>query len=176
MTWTIDKSHSSVEFSVRHMMVSSVKGRFTDYEVEAKIDPDNLEESHATVRIKPESIDTRDEQRDGHLRSDDFFGAEQYPEIVFQSREIDLDGKNGDVRITGDLTVRDVTRPITLKGEVVGPLKDPWGNDRVGLSVEGQLNRKEYGLNWNTALEAGGVLVGDKVKLSIDAEFVKQAA
>ncbi len=175
MTWNLDTAHSSVEFSIRHMMIASVKGRFARYEVDASVDEANLENSSATVRIDVNSIDTREPQRDAHLRSPDFFDAEHYPQIVFVSKRIEKRG-GADYRITGDLTIKNVTREVSFNAEVNGPVKDPWGGTRAVLTAETKVNRKDFGLNWNAALEAGGWLVGDDVKLSIDLELVKAAA
>ena len=174
MQWNLDSTHSSVTFSVRHMVIASVKGRFATFTVDANVDETNLANSSATVRIDAASIDTRDSQRDTHLRSADFLDAETHPQIVFASKKIESRG-GSDYRIVGDLTIRGVTKPVTLDGEVSGPVKDPWGGTRVGLSAQGKINRKEFGLNWNAALEAGGFLVGDDVKLSVDLELVKAA-
>ncbi len=174
MPWNLDTVHSSIEFSVRHMVIASVKGRFATFTVDANVDETNLANSSATVRIDAASIDTRDSQRDTHLRSADFLDAETHPQIVFASKKIESRG-GSDYRIVGDLTIRGVTKPVTLDGEVSGPVKDPWGGTRVGLSAQGKINRKEFGLNWNAALEAGGFLVGDDVKLSVDLELVKAA-
>ena len=174
MTWNVDPSHSSVEFAVKHMVISSTKGQFGNYEVEAEVDETNLANSSATVRIDASSINTRDEKRDAHLRSEDFFNVDQYPDIVFVSKRLEPRGGD-DYKIVGDLTIRGVTREVALDGEVSGPVKDPWGNQRLGLSAKGKVNRKEFGLTWNAALETGGVLVGDDVKLNIETELVKAA-
>jgi polyisoprenoid-binding protein YceI len=174
MTWNLDTSHSSVEFAVKHMVISSTKGRFTDYDVDADVDLTNLANSKATVRINAASIDTRDEKRDGHLRSADFFDVENNPYITFVSKRLEPKGGD-DYKIVGDLTIRGVTKEVVLDGEVTGPVKDPWGGTRVGLSANGKINRKQFGLNWNAALEAGGLLVGDDVKLNIDTELVQAA-
>ncbi len=174
MPWTLDPSHSSVEFAVRHMVISTVKGRFEKYAVDAQIDEANLANSKALVTIQTASVETRDEKRDAHLRSADFFDAENHPTITFQTKHLEPKG-GSDYRITGDLTISGVTKEVTLDGEVNGPLKDPWGGTRYGLSLQGKVNRKGFGLNWNTALEAGGFLVGDDVKLNIETELVKAA-
>ena len=174
MTWNLDTAHSSVEFAVKHMVIASTKGRFTDYEADATIDETDLARSTATVRINAASVDTRDEKRDGHLRSADFFDAENSPYITFTSKRLEPRGGK-DYKVIGDLTIRGITREIVLEGEVSGPVKDPWGGTRVGISASGKVNRKQFGLNWNAALEAGGLLVGDDVKLNIDAEFVRAA-
>lgn len=172
-TWNLDPVHSSVEFGVKHMMIATVKGRFTEFAVDADIDTNNLPASHATVRIQAASIDTRDAQRDAHLRSADFFDAENHPVITYTTKRIEPDGD--EFKIIGDLTIRGTTKEVPFEAELNGPVKDPWGNDRVVVSAETKISRKDFGLNWNAALEAGGFLVGDKVTLSIDAELVKVA-
>ncbi len=174
MTWNLDSAHSSVEFAVKHMVISSTKGRFTDFEVDASVDEQNVANSTATVRIAAASVETRDEKRDGHLRSADFFDAENHPYITFKSKRLEPKGGD-DYRLIGDLTIRGVTKEIALEGEVTGPVKDPWGGIRYGISAQGKVNRKEWGLTWNGVLEAGGLLVGDDVKLSIETELVKAA-
>src|SRR4051812_42971300 len=171
-TWAIDPAHTEVSFGVRHLMISTVKGRFADVkgtvEIPASGDP------KVDVTLATASIDTRNEQRDAHLKSADFFDAAQYPEIRFASTNAARtdDGWN----VTGDLTIHGVTKPITLEVTEEGSGRDPWGNERIGLSARGKLDRREFGLTWNTALETGGVLVGDEIKLHIDAELVKQNA
>ena len=171
MSWNTDPQHSSVEIAVRHMVVSTERGRFDDFSVEADIDEDHLTRSRGTVRVKTASVNTREEQRDAHLRSPDFFDAERHPELTFVITRVE--GSDGEYRVTGDLTIKDVTREVTLDAEITGPVADPWGNTRLGLSAAGKLNRKDFGLTWNVVTEAGGLLVGDEVKLTIDAEFVK---
>jgi polyisoprenoid-binding protein YceI len=173
MAWKIDPAHSSVEFAVRHMVVSTVRGRFDEFSVEAEVDENDVTKSRGTVVVKTASLDTRNDQRDGHLRSPDFFDVEAYPEMTFVITGVE--GSATDLRISGDLTIKDVTHPITLAGEVTGPVVDPWGATRLGLSVLGKIVRQDYGLTWNVVTEAGGVLVGDDVKISIEAEFEKVA-
>ena len=174
MTWNLDPAHSSIQFAVKHMVISTVRGSFNEFAIDAEIDETDLARSRATVRIAAASLSTGNNDRDAHLRSGDFFDAETHPELVFVTRAIEPRGGD-DYRITGDLTIRGVSRPITLEGEIQGPVKDPWGGTRFGLSASGKLNRKEYGLDWNAVLEAGGLLVGDDVKLSIETELVKAA-
>ena len=174
MTWVLDTSHSSIEFAVKHMIISTTKGRFTKFSVDADVDEANLGASTATITIDAESVDTRDETRDAHLRSADFFDAANHPTVTFVTRRLESKG-GSDYRIIGDLTMRGVTKEISLDGELSGPMKDPYGNTRVGLSAQGKVNRKDWGLTWNGVLEAGGVLVGDEVKMSIDTELVKAA-
>ena len=174
MTWNLDLSHSSVEFAVKHMVISSTKGRFAKYEVDANVDEQNLANSSATVRIDAASVDSRDEKRDAHLRSADFFDAENHPFITFTTKRLEPKGGD-DYKLIGDLTIRGITREVSLNGEVTGPVKDPWGGTRFGISAQGKVNRKDFGLTWNGVLEAGGLLVGDDVKLSIETELVKAA-
>ncbi len=175
MTWNLDPAHSGLQFAVKHMVIATVRGGFRNFTVEADIDEKDLTNSRATVRIDAASLTTGNDDRDAHLRSGDFFDVENHPAIVFVSRGIER-RRGDDYWITGDLTIRGVTRQIRLEGEMLGPAKDPWGGQRFGLSASGKLNRKEFGLNWNAALEAGGFLVGDDVKLSIEAELVKATA
>ena len=174
MTWNLDTSHSSVEFAVKHMVISSTKGRFAKYEVDANVDEQNLANSSATVRIDAASVDSRDEKRDAHLRSADFFDAENHPYITFTTKRLERKGGD-DYKLIGDLTIRGITKEVSLNGEVTGPVKDPWGGTRFGISAQGKVNRKDFGLTWNGVLEAGGLLVGDDVKLSIETELVKAA-
>lgn len=174
MPWSLDPSHSSVEFAVKHMVISSTKGRFQDFAVDADIDEANLAASRATVTIEAATVDTRDERRDEHLRSADFFDAANHPQITFVTKRLEPRG-GSDYRIVGDLTIRGVTKEVALDGEVSGPVKDPWGGTRLGLSASGKVNRKEFGLVWNGVLETGGVLVGDDVKMNIETELVKAA-
>lgn len=174
MTWNLDLSHSSVEFAVKHMVISSTKGRFANYEVDANVDEQNLANSSATVRIDAASVDSRDEKRDAHLRSADFFDAENHPYITFTTKRLEPKGGD-DYKLIGDLTIRGITKEVSLDGEVTGPVKDPWGGTRFGISAQGKVNRKDFGLTWNGVLEAGGLLVGDDVKLSIETELVKAA-
>lgn len=171
-TYSIDATHSNVEFGVRHMMISTVKGRFGDVQGTVVIPMQGQPTVEAT--IKTSSIDTRAEQRDGHLRSADFFDVEKYPEMRFTSTRVERTGEG--FRLIGDLTIKDVTRPVTLTVVEEGAGVDPWGNQKAAFSASGRINRGDFGLNWNAALETGGVLVSDEVKLFIDAQLVKQAA
>lgn len=171
MAWNIDRSHSEVGFAVRHMMISTVRGKFTKFEADVSLDPAKLEEAKVTARIEAASIDTSEEKRDGHLRSPDFFDAANFPTLTFTSTKVTR--KGDDVEVVGNLKIKDQEHPITLKGEVTGPGKDPWGNTRVGFSLTGEIEREQWGLGWNQALEAGGVLVGKKVKLSLETQLVQ---
>lgn len=171
-TWTVDAAHSNVEFSVKHLMISSVKGRFGDVKGTVTYNEANPAQSRVEIEVGIHSIDTRAEQRDAHLRSPDFFDAEKFPTMRFVSKRIDGD-INGEFKLIGDLTIRDTTREVVLDAEFHGREKDPWGGERMGFEAKGRLNRDEYGLHWNQVLESGGWLVGNDIKLSIEVELVK---
>lgn len=175
MTWQIDPTHTEIGFRGKHMLISTVKGKFPQYNGEFAIDATDLTNSRGTIRIVAASLDSGFGQRDDHLRSADFFDVEHYPEIVFKTTGIEPNGEEDGYRITGELTIRDVTRPVVFKAEAGGPLTDPWGGKRVALSAEAVINRKEWGLEWNLPLRTEGMLVSDKITLSIDAELVKAA-
>jgi len=174
-TWTMDPSHTSVEFSVRHMMITTVKGRFGSFQATLRGTLDDPLSAYAKGTIDVASIDTQDGDRDTHLRSADFFDVEHYPTMHYVSRSVRRVGDD-EFEVEGDLTIRDVTRPITLRVTLEGHLRDPWGNERVGLTAEGRIKRSDFGLKWNMALETGGVLVGEDVRISIQLEAVRQAA
>jgi len=173
--WNIDLAHSGVSFSIRHMVVSKVRGRFAKFSGAVLFDEDDITRSTVEATIEASSIDTGVEQRDAHLRSPDFFDAEKYPELRFRSTRID---RQADDRysVVGELTIRDVTREIALDVEFGGRARDPWGNERVGFVGKATLDRKDFGLRWNQALEAGGVLVGDRVDIELEIEGVRAAA
>src|SRR3954465_12293450 len=173
--WNIDPSPSAIHFSVRHMVVSKTRGRFTKWSGQLKFDPANPAASSVEVTIDPASIDTADAQRDGHLRSPDFFDVVKFPTASFKSTRIEASG--GDrYRVTGDLTLHGVTRPVVLNATYEGTGKDPWGGERAGFSATLTIDRKDFALEWNKALETGGLLVGEKVELTLEIEAVKQAA
>ena len=172
-TWTIDPAHTSVEFSARHMMITTVKGRFADVEGTIQTDEQTPARSVVEATIKVPSIDTRNEQRDQHLRSGDFLDADKFPAITFKSTRIDGDKEK--LTLTGDLTIRGTTRPVTLDVTYEGQSKDPWGGTRAGFSATGKIDRREFGLTWNQALETGGLLVGNDIKISIEAQAVRSA-
>jgi polyisoprenoid-binding protein YceI len=173
-TWRIDPAHSSIEFEVKHMMIATVRGRFKDFEGTIEAAPD-INDSRVYGTVKAASIDTNQPQRDEHLRSPDFLDVERYPEIRFESTHIEpLGGPK--YRITGELTIRDQTRAVTLDSTVEGAEKDPWGHDRVGISVRGAIKRSDFGLRWNQALETGGFVLGEEVKILIDVSAVRDAA
>jgi len=172
-TWDIDPAHSHAQFKVRHMMISNVKGEFTKLSGTVKIDSADVTQSTVDVTVDTASISTRDTQRDGHLKSPDFFDVEKYPTITFQSTKIT--STDDGLELTGNLTMHGVTKPVTFA--IDGPTpetKDPWGNVRRGVEATTTIDRKDFGLVWNASLETGGVMVGDKVHLTVDAELVKK--
>lgn len=171
-TWNIDPAHTTVGFIVRHMMIAKVRGRFTAVSGAITVPDDHLQPS-VQVSVDLASVDTGDAQRDAHLRSGDFFESDKHPTMTFTSTGVKADGDN--ITLLGDLTIKGVTRPVELEVEFEGGGQDPWGGTRIAFSAEGEISRKEWGLEWNVALEAGGVLVADKVKIEIDVEAVKQA-
>ena len=171
--WVVDPSHSQAEFAVRHMMIATVRGRFRKMEGKLVGSLQEPEKAAVELAIDVNSIDTAEPQRDAHLRSADFFDAEHHPTITFKSRHIQpLGGER--FRVTGDLTMRGVTREVAVDVTYEGQVKDPWGNERMGFSGETRINRKDWGLNWNALLEAGGVVVGDEVRVSVQLEFIRQ--
>lgn len=173
--YTIDPSHSSVGFSIRHMMVSNVRGEFQKFQGEVSIDDKDLTRTKVDVTIDAASINTRDAKRDEHLRSPDFFDTAKYPTITFKSKKVAKAGK-GKLKITGDLTMHGVTKPVVL--DVEGPtaaVKNPWGKMVRGATATATINRKDFGLGWNQALETGGVLVGEEVKIELEVELVEKA-
>jgi polyisoprenoid-binding protein YceI len=174
-TWTIDPAHSLVELAVKHMMFSTVKGRFANVAGTIVLDEQNLAESSVTAEIDASSIDTREAQRDGHLRSADFLDVETFPTITFRSTALVPHGHDRFV-LVGDLTIRGVTREVSLEAEMEGQGIDPWGGKRIGFTATSAINRKDFGLNWNQALEAGGVLVSDQVKISLEIQAALQAS
>jgi polyisoprenoid-binding protein YceI len=170
----IDAGHSEVSFQVRHL-VTQVRGNFNDYEGTINLDPANLEKSSVDFRIKAASIDTNNADRDKHLRGEDFFFVEKYPEITFKSKSIKKADKDT-YDVTGTLTMRGVSKEVTLPVTWLGTVKDPWGNQKAGFATEVTLNRKDYGINWNAALDNGGVVLSDDVKISINLETQKKKA
>jgi polyisoprenoid-binding protein YceI len=171
-TWTIDPAHSEVGFSVKHLMIATVRGRFAEVRGTIQLDGDDLTRASVEAEIATASIDTRQEQRDAHLRSADFFEVETYPTISFRSTSVERITTDR-YRITGALTIRDVTREVVLEGSDEGRGRDPWGGDRWGFSATTTIDRRDFGLTWNQALETGGVLVANEIKISIDLEAVK---
>jgi polyisoprenoid-binding protein YceI len=169
--WRLDPAHTIVEFSAKHLMITTVKGRIPDVKGTIYIDEKNPKNSSVEATLNAASLDTRTEQRDQHLRSADFLEVEKYPEIKFRSTRIE--GEGDSFKVTGDLTIRDVTKPITLDVDLEGRTKDPWGGERVGFSAKGKIDRRDFGLTWNQVLEAGGVVVGNDIKINLDVQAVK---
>lgn len=172
-TWHFDKPHSSVSFTVRHMVVAKVNGDFKDFDGTVEFDGQNVESGSVNVTIQVASIETENEKRDNHLKSADFFDVEKYPLMTFRSGKI-VKGEGPDFKMTGDLTIRDVTKEVTLDGEFNGTIVDPWGNTRAGFSATGEIDRQDFGVKWNKPLENGGFLVSDRVTIKIEAELVKE--
>lgn len=173
MSWKIDSAHSHIQFSVRHMMISKVRGEFAEFGGAINFDEDNPEASTVHVEIDAASIETGVEDRDNHLRSEDFLHVEAYPTITFDSKRVEITGERT-ARLIGDLTIRGKGREVALDVELQGVAKSPWGNYSAGFSASGSFNRKDWGLEWNQALETGGVLVGDKVNVAVEVELVKE--
>ncbi|HZP62620.1 MAG TPA: YceI family protein [Terriglobales bacterium] len=172
-TWNIDPVHSVAEFKVKHMMISNVKGQFTGLQGTLTLDETDLHNSVIEATIDAASINTRDSQRDAHLKSADFFDVEKFPTLSFKSTHISRTGEL-ERAVDGDLTIHGVTRKVTFEVEgPTAPAKDPWGNTRIGLSATTKINRKDFGLTWSATLETGGVLVGDEVTITLDIQFVK---
>jgi len=172
-TWSIDPVHSIAEFKVKHMMISNVKGHFSKITGSLTIDEAGHTNSRIEASIEAASIETREGQRDAHLKSEDFLHVEKFPTLTFRSTSINRVG-DGELSVEGDLTIRGVTRKVVFAVEgPTSPAKDPWGNTRIGISATTKINRKDYGLVWNAALEAGGTLVGDEVTITLDVQFTK---
>lgn len=170
--WRIDADHTQVWFSVRHMMFATVKGQFPGVSGELTFDEAHPSKTSIEVRLDAATVDTRNEQRDGHLRSGDFFDVENHPYLTFVSRRVDALG-GSKYRITGDLTIRGTTREVMLQAEETGRGTDPWGQEKLGFTASTAIDRKDFGLTWNQALEAGGVLVSDEVKITIDGQAAR---
>lgn len=169
-TWKIDPAHSGIEFGIKHLLITTVKGSFDQFEGMIEVPEDGLPRAAAT--IKTESIDTNESQRDEHLRSPDFFDASQYPSITFESKRIEPSADES-FRILGDLTIKGQTRELELEADLQGTARDPWGNDRVGLVVRGELTPTDFGVDWNQELESGGNLVGDRVSFSAEISAIR---
>ncbi|MGA3080555.1 MAG: YceI family protein [Terracidiphilus sp.] len=171
--WKLDPAHSAAEFKVKHMMISNVKGKFHGLSGVLSLDEADLTRSSVEASVAVASLNTGDAQRDGHLKSADFFEADKFPAMTFKSKKIESLGK-GAYNVAGDLTIHGVTKAMTFAVEDVSkPSKDPWGNLRIGLSATAKINRKDFGLTWNAALETGGVLVGDEIAITLDVQFIK---
>jgi polyisoprenoid-binding protein YceI len=174
--WQIDPAHSAAHFSVRHLMISNVRGEFTKLSGSALLNPADPAKSTVEITIEAASVNTREPQRDEHLRSADFFDVANYPTLTFRSKRIEALGAEN-FKLTGDLTIRGVTKEATFDVEgPTPPVKDPWGNIRAGVTASAKINRKDFGLVWNALTEAGGFVVGDDIKITIEAELIQQSA
>jgi len=172
MTWQVDKSHTHINFIARHMMISKVRGEFTDYDIDVNFDENNPAATTVDVAIKADSINTRDEKRDAHLKSPDFLNAAEYPVLTFKSKRVEQSSPTHG-RLIGDLTIRGVTHEVALDVDYSGVVKAPWGSHSAGFSAKTTINRKDWELNWNVALEAGGWLVSDQVTIEIELELAQ---
>lgn len=172
--WGLDPTHSEITFKIRHLMVSNVSGNFGNFTVTAETEDEDFSIAKISFAAHVNSINTGNEQRDGHLQSADFFDAAAFPAITFESTSIEKDGDNA-YKLHGHLTMKDVTKPVTFNAELGGIANDPYGNRKAGFSIEGKINRKDFGLTWNATTEAGGLLVGEDVKIAAEIQVVKQA-
>ncbi|WDF67343.1 YceI family protein [Sphingobacterium oryzagri] len=170
-TWNLDKAHSELEFKVKHMMISNVKGQFQDFDVTVDSSSADLSQAQVNVEIKTNSVTTKNEPRDQHLRGEEFFNSSTFPDITFKSTEISKIDEH-EFSLLGDLTIKGVTKPAVFTAAFGGVAKDPWGNQKAGYSVYGKINRQDFGLTWNAALETGGVMVSEEVKFHADVQFV----
>ena len=168
-TWSIDTTHSEIAFKVKHMMISTVTGHFEDFQATAKTNGDSFDDAIIEFTAKTASINTKNKDRDAHLKSDDFFNSEKYPELKFVSKSF-----NGE-ELVGDLTIRDVTKEVTLTADLNGIAVDPYGQTKAGFEISGEINRKDFNLTWSAVTEAGSIVVSEKVKLAIDVQLIKQA-
>lgn len=173
MTWNIDYAHTHLQFTARHLMISKVRGEFDRFTGEVNLDRQNPENTTVDIRVETASVNTREDKRDAHLRSADFFDAENYPVMTFKSKRVEVIDDTR-ARLVGDLTIRDITNEVVLNVNYEGEAKSPWGATSVGFSGKTTINRKDWGLNWNVALETGGFLVGDTIRIDIDLELVQQ--
>ena len=169
--WAIDPTHSEIGFKVKHMMFTNVSGTFAAYDATITTEDDNFENANFEFSANIDSISTNNTDRDNHLKSADFFDADNFPKLTFKASSFTKDGD--DYEITGDLSIKEVTKPVKFPVEFSGLMKDPWGNTKAGFNIYGKINRKDWGLNWNSALETGGVLVGEEVKLNIELQLIK---
>ena len=173
--WVLDPTHSEIQFKIRHLMISNVTGQFTKFEVSAETDGEDFSNAKVSFTAEVDSVTTGNEQRDGHLKSADFFDAAKFPQIKFVATKYESVDNDGSYELYGDLTIRDVTKSVKLDVEFGGIAKDPWGNTRAGFEINGKVNRKEFGLQWHAVTEAGGVVVSDDVKIHCAVELIKQA-
>jgi len=173
MAWAIDSAHSEIGFSVRHMMISTVRGRFEKFSGTVNFDEATPANSTVNVQIEAASVNTKEAQRDGHLKSPDFFDADKYPYLTFKSKRVKVvDSQHA--KLVGDMTIRDITKEVVMDVEYAGQAKNPWGKTAAGFSAQTKINREDWGLTWNQTLETGGVLVGKDINISIEVEIIKQ--
>ncbi len=173
--WVLDPTHSEVQFKVKHLMISNVTGQFTKFDVAVETEDEDFTTAKVTATVEADSITTGNEQRDGHLKSADFFDAAKYPQLKFTTTKYESVDNDGSYEVYGDLTIRDITKQVKLDVEFGGVIKDPWGNTRAGFTVSGKINRKEFGLQWHAVTEAGGIVVSDDVRMHVAIELIKQA-
>jgi polyisoprenoid-binding protein YceI len=173
--WVMDPMHSEVTFKLRHMVIANVSGSITKFTVDAETEEDDFTTAKVNFTADVDSVTTGNEQRDGHLKTDDFFNAEQYPQIKFTATKYENVDNDGSYELYGDLTIRDVTKKVKFDVEFGGIIKDPWGNTRAGFSVNGKIDRKEFGLKWHAVTEAGGLVAGDAVNIHCNFELIRQA-
>lgn len=171
--YKIDPTHSDVMFKVKHLMIATATGIFKNFDATIDVNEEDLSDAKVFFEADVDSIDTKNEQRDAHLKSDDFFNSEKFPKLTFKSTSIEREDDD-EFKLKGDLTLRDITNPVTLKVVYNGKIVDPWGIERMGFEIAGKINRKEYGLKWSAVTEAGGIVVADDVKLALNVEMVKQ--
>ena len=174
-SWNLDSTHSEIGFKVKHLMITNVKGVFREFSGSVRSDAEDFSDAKIEVRIKAASIDTGDKNRDGHLNSADFFDAASFPEIKFTGSTVKSKKGDGTYQLTGNLEMKGISKPVVLDVEYTGAMKDPYGNFKVGFLAEGKINRREWGLNWNAALEAGGVMVSEDVRISAEIQLVKES-
>jgi len=174
-TWILDPAHSEVTFKVRHMMISNVSGQFSRFDASAETEEEDFASAKVVFTAEAGSVSTGNEQRDGHLRSTEFFDADKFPQVKFTAGKYESVDDEGGYEVYGDLTIRDITKPVRMEVDFGGVIKDPWGNTRAGFTVTGKINRKDFGLQWHAVTEAGGMVVGDDVHIYVGLEFIKQA-
>jgi polyisoprenoid-binding protein YceI len=171
--WVLDPTHAEITFKVKHMMISNVSGKFTKFDAQVETEGEDFNTAKATFTAEAGSIDTGNEQRDGHLKSPDFFDAAKFPQIKFVATKYENVDNDGSYEVYGDLTIRDITKNVKLDAEFGGVIKDPWGNTRAGITISGKINRKEFGLSWHGVTETGSLVVGEDVRIHVELEFIK---
>ena len=174
-TWALDPTHSEVQFKIKHLMITNVTGSFNIFTASAQTEDEDFTKAKVSFTADVNSISTNNEQRDGHLKAPDFFDAEKFPQIKFEATKAENVDSDGSYELYGDLTIRDVTKNVKLSVEFGGVVKDPWGNTKAGFTINGKINRKDFGLTWNAVTEAGGVMVSEEVRLSAEIQLIEQA-